>query len=249
MKLPNWLKITWWIILIIFFSYLAAQRYDSIIEGSSTTTDIFIFLIWVALITAPLFRAVNVFGIGFKNEFDNFKNEVRGQILNLRSEIQNTVTMSAEISPQIQILTPLPDSKLIELKNDFKSILEQTLKEKGIEKEIVRFDIPNDTTFLFKVRYSIESELRRISKQLQDRTRLWKIKFSKEPERPQSIFQITRSLDELGIITHELSNIIREVYRVCTPAIHGEEVSQTALGFVKDIAPGLIASLKNIWIA
>jgi len=244
-KLPNWAKIVWWLLLLGFFAYLLSQRFEAIMQGIASASDIVIFLILVALATIPLFQEVDFFGVRLKREIDTLRTEFKEQIVNLRSDIQNTINMRTEISPQIQFLTPPTDSELQDIKRDLKSTLEQ-IKERGLEKPTTKFETPDDNKFLFEVRYTIEKELRRIWKQYQAKVTesRWAIPLPAELERPQSVFQITRSLDELGILAPELSSVIREVYRVCTPAIHGEEVSQTAVGFIKDVAPGLIASLK-----
>lgn len=248
----NWLKahwkVVWWLLLVGLATYFLWQRFDSITSGTTNATDIVLFLIWIALLTTPLFREVSLFGVSFKKEIDNLRTEFKEQIINLRSDIQNTINMRTEISPQIQILTPPTDSELQEVKKVFKS-LEQTLKEKGIgiEKETPKFEIPDTTKYLYEVRYTIENELRRIWKQWQTRAeevRLWTGQLAEELERPQSVFQIVRSLNELRIIDPGLSSVIREVYRACSPAIHGEYVSQTVVGFVRDVSPSLIASLQ-----
>ncbi len=250
MKIPNWLKIIWWFLLAGFFAYLVSQRYDSIVSGSATATDIVIFLILIALLTIPLFQEVSLFGLSFKKEIDKLKTEFKEQIINLRSDIQ-TINMKAEISPQIYLNTPPSDAELPSLKKQIQATVEEVLKSQGIQEPVPTlkdFTIPDDTIYLISVRYTIEQELRRIWKQWQEtrwELRAWSGQVIEEQERPKSIFQITRSLDELGIITPELSNAIREVYRVCSPAIHGEAISQTAIGFVRDIAPELIAILKT----
>lgn len=246
MKLPNWLKIVWWILLAGFFAFIFYQRYDSIISGDSIPIDIVIFLTLIALLTIPLFQEVNFFGVSLKKEIEKIKSDVKEQILNLRSDIQSTVNMKTEMSQQVQLLPPPTDAELQDIKTDLKSTLEQ-LKQKGLEKIIPKFEIPEDNRFLFEVRYTIENELRRIWSKWKAKIiemGLWTGQGFKELEHPQSAFQIVSSLSELKIIDARFSSLIREVYRVCAPAIHGEEVSQTAVGFVRDVAPGLIASLK-----
>ena len=250
MKLPNWAKIVWWLLLLGFFTYLLSQRYDSIMSGATSATDIVIFLIFIALLSIPLFQEVDFFGVRLKREINNLRTEFKEQIVNLKSDIQNTINMRTEISPQIQFLTPPTDSEISSIEKRIRPLLEQVLREQGLTRPVPtpkELTVPDDANFIFPIRYTIEKELRRIWKQWQaivTEMRLWSRQVAVELERPQSVFQITRSLDELGIITPELSSVIREVYRTCSPAIHGEEVSQTAVGFVRDVAPGLIASLK-----
>jgi len=251
MKLTDWVKIVWWLILLGFFAYLLSQRFEAIMQGVASAFDIVIFLILIALATIPLFQEVDFFGVRLKKEIDTLRTEFKEHIVNLRSDIQNTINMRTEISPHINLLTPRSDSEIRNLEEQIKPILERTLKAKGIgiEKEDSKFEVSDNIKFLFDVRYTIEKELRRIWRRQWAsavEASLWTGQPIEEQERPKSIFQITVSLDRLGIITSELSSVIREVYRACSPAIHGEEVSQTAVGFVHDVAPGLIASLKAI---
>ena len=63
MKLPNWFKILWWIILLVIVSVFLYNRYPDLTTGSATTADTFIFLIWVALCLLPLFEELSFFGI------------------------------------------------------------------------------------------------------------------------------------------------------------------------------------------
>ena len=55
MKLPNWFKILWWILLIGLTGIILFKRFDEIISGQSVLFDIFIFLIFVALMLVPIF--------------------------------------------------------------------------------------------------------------------------------------------------------------------------------------------------
>jgi len=258
MKLTDWAKIVWWLVLLAFFVYLLSQRFETIMQGVASAFDIVIFLILIALATIPLFQEVDFFGVRLKKEMDTLRTEFKEQIINLRADIiQNTINMRTEISPQIQFLTSPTDAELQKIKEELKSTLEQ-IKEKASEKTSPEFEVPDDNSYLFEVRYNIENELRRIWKQWQANKNQWRLWSAErpsatwagweapEPERPLTVSQIIRSLTESGIITTELSSIIREVYRACSPAIHGEEVTQTAVGFVHDVAPGLVASLKAI---
>ena len=48
------------------------------------------------------------------------------------------------------------------------------------------------------------------------------------------------------LIAPQMGNAIREVYSVCSPAIHGEEVSSAQVDFVRNTAPELIPALEVI---
>ncbi len=83
MKLPNWLKIIWWVLLVGVFAYLIYQRYDFNMSGAATATDIVIFLILTALLVIPLFQEVSIFGVSLKQKIDTLKEEFDTQIIGL----------------------------------------------------------------------------------------------------------------------------------------------------------------------
>ena len=236
MKLPNWAKISWWIILLAVVTFFIIKRFDSIINGSASPADIFIFLIWVSLLLVPLFQEISFFGVKLKKEMDGLKSYVREQMINIRSEIQNSVDVRTQISPRIYFNQPISDSRLPRLKKRFKEIL-NAQKTPSPVKTFKRAKIEEDTQFLFSVRHEIEKELRRI----------WKEFYPVEEGKPtKSFFQMVHSLSEIGIIKPEHTLVIRDVYNVCSPAIHGVQVSKSQVKFVRDIEPELMKSLKAI---
>jgi hypothetical protein len=61
-----------------------------------------------------------------------------------------------------------------------------------------------------------------------------------------SLINLLRYLEERELISRGLFNSIRDVYAICSSAIHGEGVSEAKVSFVRDVAPELIASLESI---
>jgi len=240
MKIPNWAKIIWWILLAGFFAYLLSQRYNSIISGAATPMDIVIFLILIALLAIPLFQEVSFFGVSLKKEFDNLKSEVKEQIINLRSDIQSTINMRTEISPHIYFPYPPPDSELSAIEKGIQTIIAQTSKERGIEKPTpttAESLAPEDTLYLFSVRYALEKELGRILN----------ARFA--PLMPKGYIEaidIINYLRDRGNITQPLHKAIREVYNICSIGIHGGEISEKSSEFVRKVSPGLLATLKSV---
>ncbi|MFC2032302.1 hypothetical protein ACFLUS_02900 [Chloroflexota bacterium] len=248
MKIPNWIKVTLWLLMIVFFSSLIIQRYDAITSGASNATDMVLFLIWIALIAAFIFQEVDFFGVRLKREIDNLKSDFKEQIVNLRSDIQNTINMKTEVSPHIYLQTLPSDSELPSIEERIKPMLKQTLKELGIEKsflEIEEIDVPNDTQLLFSIRYIIENEMRRIWINLATEMRLWR--GIEDYQIPRTVFQMANGLTQMKIISPELLKVIRDVYSICSSAIHGGDVTEAKVKFVRDVAPDLIATLKATW--
>jgi hypothetical protein len=98
-------------------------------------------------------------------------------------------------------------------------------------------DIDPDVSFLFAIRHSMEKKLRRIASTRQIAT---------ESRRPLPVVQITRMLAGAGLLEPHLESAIREVYAVCSPAIHGEPVSDAQVRFVREVGPELVAALEAI---
>lgn len=241
MKLPNWLKIVWWLTLLTSITFVLSKRYDNFINGTSTPMDIFVFLIWVALLLFPLFQEVSFFGIKLTKEIDSFKNEVREQILNLRSEIQNSIQIRTQINPQFNFGPPPSDSQLPTIEKHVRKVIQETLSKHGIQApgdlSVIEEQVPDNVQFLFLVRNQLEKEVKRLF-------RLHIAEIGEEQYVP--ISQILKILVKNEVIDLDLAGAIREVYKVCSPAIHGESFTEIQVNFIKDIGPKLITSLKAL---
>src|SRR4051812_4533438 len=114
MKFPNWLKIIWWLLLTGFLGYIVYKRLNSVINGSSTGFDIFVFLVFVALMLAPIFSEIELFGIKLKQEIKELKKDVTEKISDLRNDIR--INQAQTINNTIHGFgPPPPDDKLPEL--------------------------------------------------------------------------------------------------------------------------------------
>src|SRR5690606_9234624 len=92
MKLPNWFKITWWIILLILTGIILFKRYEAITTGQSVPADVFVFLIFVALMLVPIFSEIEFFGLKLKREIEELKADIRIKFGDIKNEIRNTQT-------------------------------------------------------------------------------------------------------------------------------------------------------------
>lgn len=87
-------------------------------------------------------------------------------------------------------------------------------------------DTPDNVKFLFATRFAIERELRRIAA-------------NRQIASAKSAFRLSRALVEAGVMEGRLDNAIREVYAVCSPAIHSEPVTKAQINFVRDVDRGI----------
>lgn len=239
MKLPNWFKILWWFLLTASLTWVLYKRYPDLVAGHAAAVDVFVFAVWVALMLVPLFHEVSFLGVKFKQEVEELKSFVAAQVGDIRSDVRNAVDIRTTFSPQIMIPAPVSDAQLPELEAKIKAAVSEALATQGLRAESAdrsAVEAPADVTFLFATRYAIEKELRRIAS-----GRLRGL-----DGRPMPIFRLGRALVQAEVMEPRLENAIREVYAVCSPAIHGEPVTQAQTSFVKDVGPELIAALRSI---
>lgn len=236
MNFPEEYKLPYWICLLVLF--LVVIIYRIFTGGLTSTIDIIIVFIWIALLLMPLFQEINIFGLKLKREIDNLRTDLSSQITSLRTEVQNSVNIGMNQKQDINIFnqSPPPDEELPKIEKNWNTFLDKYVKGSGFQKtpEYPDQEVSDDIKFLFSTRYLIENELRRI----------WYSIFDKED--PRSANRILGTLTGQGIINPEIARAIKDVLTVCNPAIHGEKVTDAQIRFVKDLGPEVISILKQL---
>jgi hypothetical protein len=242
MKLPNWFKIIWWIVLIGLTGTILFKRFDAISSGQSVPADVFIFLIFVALMLVPIFSEIEFFGIKFKKEIEDLKQDISIKLGDIKNEIRNNQTQTVHQTVQT-FGPPPPDNKLPELQNEIERILSAKLKEHGVSADIKiagRIDVPKDNLLMFQARYNIEKQLRRI----------WEQRFESGEIDPrfkhQPVTRIIQDLAKFEIIDNNFYGILREILSICNYAIHGEEVTENQVSFVTKNAKQILDYLSQV---
>ena len=154
-------------------------RWPELVAGRAVPADIFVFFVWVALLLAPAFQEVEFFGLKFRQEIKQAKDELKSEITSMRVDLQNAVAVT--VNPHITIPPPPPDSQLPALQERINKGLREVLEEFrkvaqkassdgdiGASHTMSMVGVSNDVSFLFAVRYEIERQLRRIA-QLENR--------------------------------------------------------------------------------
>ncbi|MDY6987748.1 MAG: hypothetical protein SWQ30_06795 [Thermodesulfobacteriota bacterium] len=197
------------------------------------------FLVWVSVWLLPLVTELSIIGITLKKEVEAVRKDLSGQIELLRAEIQNTVDVRTQINPQFMIPSPTPDAQLPEIEAQVRRAVEAAMRSQGIAPPVAeRSEIPvsDDANYLFRVRHNLERELRKIyTSRYPDDTR----------RRYTSVISISRVLSNAGVLLPNLADAIREIYRACSAAVHGEDVTSAQVNFVRDVAPELLSVLRN----
>ncbi|WP_051412954.1 hypothetical protein [Methylophilus sp. 5] len=238
MQLPNWAKILWWSILVGVLTYFLRERLPDLLTGKAAAADIAAFGVWMALLLAPLFNEVTLLGVTLKNQIEELKDHIATQIADVRADVRNAVDVRATVSPTFNLPGPPSDAQLPAIEAQVKAAVAAALAEHGSSTPVsTDFVVSDDVAYLFATRYHIESELRRLAS---DR------EIGATIRRVPPTHLLSRSLVESGLLSPRLGNAIREVYSVCSPAIHGEPVTAAQVSFVRDVGPELIAALRSI---
>lgn len=241
MKLPNWFKILWWIILIVLTATILYQRFDDIISGQSVSLDIFIFLIFVTLMLVPIFSEIEFFGIKLKKEIEDLKQDINIKLGDIKNEIRNNQTQTVHQTVQT-FGPPPPDNKLPELQHEIEKFLNVKFREHGLTKDtkkVEHIDVPQDNLLMFQVRFNIEKQLRRIWEQHFDGSDYPRLRHT-------SITRIIQDLAKFEIIDIDFYGVLREILSICNYAIHGEEVTQNQVLFVTKNAKQILDYLSQI---
>ena len=235
MKLPNWFKVLWWALLFALLTFFLFQRYPDLVQGRATPSDVFIFSVWAALVLVPLFQELNLFGIELKQELRELRSELKSELIDLRSEIRSNTQAQARVN-----LVPLTDAELPALEKRAQVAVKKTLQEHGSPHEAgfgSRISVDDYTQSLFEARYSIERELRRIA--------VARIDIGGE-RNPRPIAEVLGMLVEAQLLDLGLASAIREVYAICSSAVHGQNPSEVQVRFVENVLPGLLKALQAI---
>ena len=237
MKIPNWFKLVWWLILASTLTFFLWARLPDLLAGKAAAADVAVFGVWMALLLAPIFSEVTLLGVTLKNEIEELKGHIATQISDVRADIRNAIDVRTTVSPTFNLPGPPTDAQLPVIEAQVKAAVSAALAEHGRPVPTpMEVQVSADVSYLFATRFNIESELRRLASRTGART----------SGRPQPVYALSRALVDSGLLDARLGNAIREVYSVCSPAIHGEPVTEAQVSFVRDVAPELIAALRAI---
>lgn len=234
-------KTFWWAVLIFSLGYYFNGRYDQLQAGDPTWFDALAFIVWVSLAIGPFFKEMEMFGFKFKQEVEKLKEHVSSELATIRMTIQTNSDNRQTMNPQFMVgYPPPPDSQLNNIEEQIRAAIDSAMANVGsppVSANTVSVETPSsDIAFLFHARLGIEKELRKIQLYTNPNS----------PRRPASAYRILNELVQRELITSEIGHAIHEVYTVCSPAIHGENVTNAQVEFVRNTAPELISALKSL---
>ena len=234
-------KFGWWFLVTGVVGAFLYFRIPAISGGTGTQFDIVLFLVFVALMLSPLFSEMEFFGLKLKREIENLKSDVRheiGEVKTLITSIGITNSLHQHIS-----LQPAPNAELAQMKEEFAKLQEARSKEvqwvqsSPIEAPVsVSESVPDDISYLFTNRYVLEKEV----------LRLWRnvAPCGDSPEK-HTFSKRLYDLEYTGLISRQAERIIREIYTICSSAIHGNVPTKQQIEFVREVLPGILDTLNH----
>lgn len=249
----EWLRVIgkaiWWLVLVIMLTILLRLRWESIAGGTATTFDLVVFLVLAGLLLAPLFQEVGLFGLQLKAAIREVKEDVQEEITEFKADIRNRIEARASLSQQLWFpayAPPTTDEQLRQMEERVGRMLENYLRSYGVAERAEEYDVatvPDRAGYLFGVRYNLERELRRIWQESQ----IWdRPQPDIEEKRPIPTARILNDLLRAEVLDPELLFVIRQVYSICSAAVHGEKTTSEQQRFVEQNAPRLLASLRAL---
>jgi hypothetical protein len=236
----NNFKLVWWAILVVSLGSYLYLRQDQLVAGNPTYFDVVVFMVWISVCLAPIFKDVKLFGLQLKQDIEQLKKDISHQLALMKVELQSSIDVSSSNTSHVHINssapTPANDSEIVDLKKQ----ISETLKEFGIAKPTMEeqelffaSEVPQENIDLFKVRFSFE-------KLISEYSRVVGIDSRRLP-----IHSNLRELQKNGRVSSDIVRGVLEVIAICNYAIHTAQASKNQISFVMDSAPGLYRALKR----
>ena len=241
LAISRWARRIWWALLSAGLSIVVYRRLPAIVGGTASNADLALLAILMGLLLSPLFSEVSLFGVSLKREIDALRSDLKLEFLVFKTDIQQSLNVQATLNQNIAIgtlPTPAPDKQLPVIEQRAKRILADAFFALGQSdaRKLVE-QLPVDDQRLIGVRVLLERELRRIV----GRREL--TPYGRQVVRPLDHVVLLREAD---LVSPDMAQAIREVYLVCSLAVHAEEVTPAQRAFVEGVAPGLLAQLRAI---
>ena len=211
--------------MVLSSIYVIKYRYD-IFELKEINAMNLVFLLWLFLLLFPLISELEFLGIKIKKVVDKETSEIKKDVDGLRQQIaiaQNSNAIANSINLSYGIV---PSRQEIEDKKN------QT-NDNLIEEQDWYKSIDENSALLFKIRYAIESSLRKICREM-------------EIDNRQPTYRVVKELKRKGIIDYDTMDSIMKVTGIANRGIHGEIVSSEYMEYVKEAVPRIFDRLKRI---
>lgn len=218
----------WIISLVLLGAFIYCRRFQ-IITDQLLLVDKIVIPVFIALFILPLISEFSFLGISLKKDIKDAKQDITESIHNLQISMNNRVDSHISINN-----TPSPDSTLQEIQD----MLHNVLRDKNLkEDDNNELNVPEENVLLFKYRFEVEKEIRRI----------WRVVMVEDDVR-YPIIKILDVLVKLEVIPLAMKSAVREIYSITSSAIHGGKITQNQIQFTKETGNEILAYLRATMI-
>jgi hypothetical protein len=235
-------KAIWWAILILGIGYYMSGRLEQLQAGNPTWFDALAFIAWLALSLGPFFKEMEFLGFKLKQEVRELKQHVSSEVAALRDIVQNNEQRQSLSSTHYIGYPPPTDAQLPNIQEQVRAAVREAVGELApLQPSPAQpgGGLPPDVVLLASSRIALERVLRDLYRSFASTT-------ISNLVRHEPVTRIVNALIRTEVITPELGHAIREVYSVCSLAMHGEDVSSAKVEFVRNTAPELLNALEAL---
>lgn len=214
------------VFLIAILTLFIFIRFENISSGSINLFDSILLILFSVLILSPLIEEIKFGGLSFKTELRELKNDIRDEIINLRTEINSNIN----VNPNIHISTGFsPDAQ--------RKIAELNESQQQDDDVLKNFEAPDEVVELFKMRYSLEIKLMEIAELFYPETMGRDF---------TSMHEVIIRLQRDEYIDSEISKLFREFLNITNSAIHGVILNDFDMKLARKLGPALLSKLKGL---
>ena len=217
-----------WYLVIIFLSSIYVWNYrDKIFTLDKITAAHIIRVLWLIVLLVPIFSEMELFGFKFKKEIKKIDEQVK--------EIKTSIlTMQMQSTTNLYNYYPgqLPSNEKRKLQTEV-----TTNYPRNYPEDYFRTD--DNTLYLFSVRRKFEEILNSIAFKSE-------LDFRNSEGMYVNTPTLLRRLYQKELIDAPIYNALREIFAICNRAVHGNDVIQNDVDFVKNTAPNCLSILLKV---
>lgn len=233
----------YWGGLTILNTILILARRQVFLDGTAASSDLVILVVWLALLLAPLFQAVELFGLKFQHQIDELKQDVARQLSVFRTEITTTMSSNSIASSAVTLYPQLTTEQLETLARRLasESTAQREKKDIGGFIEVLkrRPDVPPQVSEMFAFRYSLEGKVNRILSLLHS-------SHTSRQARQRPVVSLAGELAARDLLSAIEAQALPAMWGITSQAIHGRPVSSDELEFVRETFPAISEALDQV---
>lgn len=235
----------WYLLLLIMSTLYVLVHWSSIYQLKELNAINLIFILWIILLLLPLFSEMEFFGIKLKKELEKTKDELKGNINDLHTQITdlklsnlnaNTINFGSNFLPTEQELKELFEDFIKKSSTSTEQVTDPSPsakdKVKIDDKYNLGLEVSEESTYLFKVRLILEKTLADLCEKM-------------GYEGNRSISEMIRYLVRGELINSNTADLIFQINKIVNRGVHGEIVSNEYINFINKVFPELQKQLYD----